>query len=359
MSSEATGDVPKVLIPETESRQLESQLTGRTYDISVALPAGHGPDSQQAYPTIYVLDGQWDFKLVTSLYGGLHYDMYLPDAIVVGIEAGGDNPDHDALRAQDYTPTPRPEFEGSGQADRFLGFLADQLMPFIEEEYPAAAGGRTLLGSSMGGLFALKTLFERPDLFDRVVAVSPAIVWDEGTVMDLEARLAETRDDLAVRLFVAVGELEPAQAFHEPVERLVEQLRRRRYRGLELEHVVIGGERHAGVKPEAFNRGLRWVFTRPRLDLTEDALEEFEGEFVQTDDAGDLRIVLCVESDRLLVEAEPDSHDADELIPVASDEFVFAGRIPGEAIFHRQKSGAVDRLSIRLIDATIELHRVR
>lgn len=359
MSPQAIGDAPRVVIPETESRQLESRVTGRSYDISVALPAGHGADSQQRYPAIYVLDGQWDFKLVTSLYGGLHYDMFLPDAIVVGIEAGGGNPDHDALRAQDYTPTPRPEFEGSGQAGRFLDFVADQLMPFIEEEYPVADRGRTLLGSSMGGLFALKTLFERPDLFDRIVAVSPAIVWDEHTVMELEAQLAAGRDELAVRLFVAVGELEPAQAFQEPAERLVERLRRRRYRGLELEHAIIPGERHAGVKPEGFNRGLRWVFIRPRLHLAREALQEFEGEFEQKDGADGLRMVLRVETDRLLVDAEPGSHDADELIPVAPDEFVFAGRIPGEAVFHRENGGVVNSLSVRLIDATVDLDRLR
>ncbi len=359
MSSDASGRAPRVVIPETESRQFESQLTGRVYDISVAVPAGHTADPQQRYPVIYVLDGQWDFKLVTSLYGGLHHDMFLPDAIVVGVAAGGDSPDHDALRAQDYTPTPRPEFEESGQADRFLGFLTDRLIPFVEEEYPAADSGRTLLGSSMGGLFALLALFERPGLFDRVVAASPAIVWDEDTVMDRETQLASRTDELPVRCFVAIGELEPVQGFHEPAQRLIERLHQRRYRGLELEHVIIGGERHAGVKAEAFNRGLRWVFARPRLDLTAEDLRAFEGEFRQNDGAGDLRLVMRVEADRLSVDAEPGSHDADELIPIGTDEFAFAGRIPGEAVFHRETGGAASRLSVRLIDKTIELQRVR
>ena len=33
---------------------------------------------------IYVLDGQWDFKLVMSVCGALCFDGYMPDSIVVG-----------------------------------------------------------------------------------------------------------------------------------------------------------------------------------------------------------------------------------------------------------------------------------
>jgi hypothetical protein len=34
----------------------------------------------------------------------------------------------------------------------------------------------------------------------------------------------------------------------------------RNYAGLDLETRIIEGERHAGNKPEAYNRGLRFIF---------------------------------------------------------------------------------------------------
>jgi hypothetical protein len=37
-------------------------------------------------------------------------------------------------------------------------------------------------------------------------------------------------------------------------------LKSRAYSGLKLETRVIEGERHAGNKPEAYNRGLRFMF---------------------------------------------------------------------------------------------------
>jgi hypothetical protein len=35
---------------------------------------------------------------------------------------------------------------------------------------------------------------------------------------------------------------------------------KRDYQGLKMETQIIAGERHAGNKPEAFNRGLRFLF---------------------------------------------------------------------------------------------------
>jgi predicted alpha/beta superfamily hydrolase len=113
------------------------------------------------------------------------------------------------------------------------------------------------MGSSLGGRFALYTMFHRPDLFAGFVAASPAVTYaDRGSFAD-EAAYAASHDDLRARLFVAVGDQEPLAG---PVGEFVAALRGRRYRGLTLESRLIEGERHSGNKPEAFNRGLRFLF---------------------------------------------------------------------------------------------------
>jgi hypothetical protein len=56
---------------------------------------------------------------------------------------------------------------------------------------------------------------------------------------------------------VSVGEVEQLA---QPVQEFAEVVGGRGYQGLEMESRVIEGERHAGNKPEAFNRGLRFVF---------------------------------------------------------------------------------------------------
>src|SRR5689334_23293138 len=95
--------LPRVSLPDTEVRQLKSPATGRSYDIYVLLPTDYAKTDRK-YPVLYVLDGQWDFKLLDSIYGGLLFDQFVPEMIIVGITYSGEDPDYGALRAMDYTP---------------------------------------------------------------------------------------------------------------------------------------------------------------------------------------------------------------------------------------------------------------
>jgi hypothetical protein len=63
------------------------------------------------------------------------------------------------------------------------------------------------------------------------------------------------------KLFVAVGDR--WNRWPRRCARLIDVLRRRNYRGLTFESRIIEGERHSGNKPEAFNRGLRFLFRIP------------------------------------------------------------------------------------------------
>ena len=246
----------RVSMPDTEVRQLKSAATGRNYDIYVQLPTGYA-QSQKKYPVLYVLDGQWDFKLLDSIYGGLLYDGFIPEMIIVGITYSGANPDYNALRAMDYTPASDATIPGSGGAPKFLAFFKNELIPFIETNYRADASQRVLMGSSFGGTFTLYALFSEPGLFHGYVAASPVTVYGDRFAFTQEAEYAKSHKDLPVRLFVSVGALEDLKA---PVEEFMQVLSQRGYTGLSLETRMIEGERHAGNKPEAFNRGLRFVF---------------------------------------------------------------------------------------------------
>src|SRR5512145_1398320 len=134
-----------VSLPGTEVRQLKSSATGRDYDIYVRLPEEYAQDRAKKYPVLYVLDGQWDFKLLDSIYGGLHYDGFVPEMIIVGITYSGENADYSSLRAMDYTPVHQIFVPGSGDAPKFLSFLKEQLIPFVEKEYRADASRRVLM----------------------------------------------------------------------------------------------------------------------------------------------------------------------------------------------------------------------
>ena len=256
-SESPTATFPNVTLPDTEVRTLKSSNTGRNYDIYVRFPANYARDGKKTYPVLYVLDGQWDFKLLDSIYGGLHYDKFVPEMIIVGVTYSGANPDYEALRAKDYTPTPVMGLLGSGDGPKFLAFFKEELIPFIEAEYQADGSRRTLMGSSFGGLFTLYAMFTETELFSGYVAASPAVLYDNGVVFEQEAEYASTHQDLPVRLFLSIGELE---TLARPVQEFILVVSERDYGGLTMEARIIKGEGHASNKPEAFNRGLRFIF---------------------------------------------------------------------------------------------------
>lgn len=246
--------LPKVTIPYSEVRTLKSANTGRTYDLYIRLPEEYAPNRQ--YPVLYLLDGQWDFKLLDSIYGGLHYDQFVPEIIIVGITYSGDNPDYETLRAMDYTPPAGISTPGFGDAPKFLAFLKEEVIPLIETNYQADSSRRLLMGSSYGGLFTLYALFTAPELFSGYVSASPAVPFGNRAIFKQEAEYANQHRALPVRLFLSVGEIEELAP---PVKAFIEIMNKRGYQGLKLETRIIEGERHSGNKPEAFNRGLRFI----------------------------------------------------------------------------------------------------
>jgi uncharacterized protein len=249
--------LPLVTIADSEMRSLKSTHTGRDYDIYILLPADYAQNEGKIYPVLYVLDGQWDFKLYDSIYGGLYYDQFIPEMIIVGITYSGQSPDYEALRAMDFTPVPVGYHPGSGDAPKFLSFIKEELFPLIESNYRVDPSRRVLTGSSYAGLFTLYALFSDPSLFSGYISASPAVTYGSFVVRDLEEAYFAQHQDLPVRLFVSVGGIED---LNQPVQDFVEIIQGRNYSGLIMESRVIEGERHAGNKPEAFNRGLRFIF---------------------------------------------------------------------------------------------------
>ena len=146
--------LPNVKMPDTEVRQIKSAKTGRSYDIYIRPPSDYAKNPNKKYPVLYTLDGQWDFKLLDSIYGGLYYDGFIPEMFIVSITYSGESPDYESLRAMDYTPVRDTFVNGSGDAPKFLAFLKEELLPLIESQLP---GG--YLSKSIDGTFLWRTVY--------------------------------------------------------------------------------------------------------------------------------------------------------------------------------------------------------
>lgn len=244
----------------TEVLEMASSFSEQSYRIDVALPYSY-QDSDAQYPVLYLLDSDVLFGLVTDVTRLLPIEVAflgesrVPELIVVGIGYPGGIDEGAERRGWDFNP---PEEVNPDGAANFFRFVSEQLIPRIEAEYRAVAGDRTLLGSSRAGLFVLSSLFQHPEAFQRLIALSPIL---DPAIFDYEARHAESAADLSVRLFLSAGDLgQPETGIAEGLAHLEETLEGRGHAGLRLTTRSYPGESHLSVLPGALVDGLLAVF---------------------------------------------------------------------------------------------------
>ncbi len=276
----------EVSIAGTQLRHIHSEINNENYDLYVNLPGDYFITTEK-YPVIYLIDAQWDFPLVSAIYGEQYYDGFLPSAVVVGITWSGKNPDYDSLRARDFTPTSMNKPLKFGNASGFLQSIKKEIIPFIEKNYRVSSANRTLMGSSYGGLFTLYTLFNETNVFGRYVLTSPAILFDKGIINKYEKEYSEKNSKLPVKLFIAIGSYEDTTL----LQKFSDKIRSRHYEGLNFQNEVIENKGHSGAKAGGYSNGLQFVFSRPYIKLDPKIQKQYTGIY-QYDPKNQIQIVI-------------------------------------------------------------------
>jgi predicted alpha/beta superfamily hydrolase len=276
----------EVVIPGSQIRTITSAIVkGQEYELQILLPGSYS-QGEKKYPVVYLMDSQWDFPLVKSLYGQQYYDGFIPELIIVGVTWGGPRPKPDSLRARDYTPTREERSPQSGGADNFLSFMKQELFPFIETNYRAENNNRTIMGCSLGGLITLYALFKEPDLFKNYVAASPAFGWDREAIYQFEKKFKDQNP--GTRLFMTMGGVERGLPGYKKFE---EHLASRKYVNLKMESRVLENTGHSGTKAEGFARGLQYAFKRNEIQLPPAVLRKHAGMYsFSNGNTGELKV---------------------------------------------------------------------
>lgn len=243
---------PGVTLAHTEQRTITSARIGQRYDLHVSLPHDYAT-SGKPYPVLYVLDG-WHFPLMAYLQNNNIFSERMPPVIIVNISHGDVGAME--LRGRDFTPTKTDRYALSGGAKAFLEFLERELIPLVDRTYRTVTADRGLLGHSLGGLFALYTLEQRPGLFQRIVAASPSVSWDNRLLFAAFERLKALPSP--VRLDLSVGTEAPENP--ETVVAFAKLLDRIKPMGLDYRSTIYPGENHNSVRLASFPSGLYWVY---------------------------------------------------------------------------------------------------
>jgi pimeloyl-ACP methyl ester carboxylesterase len=171
---------------QTRSLPAPTLGPGVARKVTVVYPPDYDASSPRRYPVVYLFDGQ-NLASDGAPNGGWKVDQTLGEhaqsgraqsVIIVGIHF--EDRIHELTSLRDDRKAP-----GGGGADRYLDFLAKDVVPWAERTLPVRPGveHRALGGSSLGGLATLHALAKRPELFTKGIVLSPSVWWAKRAIL--------------------------------------------------------------------------------------------------------------------------------------------------------------------------------
>lgn len=191
------------------------------------------------------------FPMVSGLIHQMAANSQIPDSIIVGIN-------NVASTRRDITPKPfdrngKPYWFG-GQEDKYLLFLTDEVLPFLDKNY-RAADFRILAGLSPTAQFTLHSFWKAPKAFDGYIAINAtdftAVGYEGKTVFEkIEQSL---QDDPARSAFLYVsmpqGGVSRNPQIAESYQRLTESLAPFAPQGVKVKAEAVDGSAYAATLP--------------------------------------------------------------------------------------------------------------
>ena len=215
--------------------------------------------SGHSYPVLYLLDGNRDAMLeALAATGSLERNKFMPEIIVVGIANVDRDRDMMPLSTKQY-PVPKPG------AEAFLGFIGDELVPYIDQKY-RARGPRLLCGKSLSGLFALYAFLTKPALFDAYIGRSAGWLGDMNDYFtDLTDRAFQRPQDYEGKAVFMSNSLmdsyDPDKVIHRQM--LVFSDRVRKQLGDAVRYKYVTYDSYPHVPYPSLYDGLKFVFQSP------------------------------------------------------------------------------------------------
>ena len=248
------------------------------YAIFVVLPAA--PPPAAGYPVLYLLDGNaWIVSAAEALRFQSRFAVQsaIEPMMIVAVGYPGRKPFDLGRRAFDFLPKHTSckiasrfmqgaPWHQPGGAASFLDFLTGPLRTALAERYPVDPARQVLCGHSFGGFFALYALLNQPWSFEKYVALSPSLWWDDGSLLKQADALSVTLPhDLGAELLIAVGGDETPDRPHISARmesdacRFAEILAQRGPARMRIVCRILAGENHQSLPIAMFSAVMRFV----------------------------------------------------------------------------------------------------
>lgn len=230
---------------------IQSSVLNQKRYIQVFLPAAYKPGSEEKYDVLYVLDGgNWNMNVVAQQQRFIQNEGHMPPTIIVSV-TGID-------RNIELTPTVLKTWNApTGGADKFISYIKDELIPYINKTYPSN-GDNTLWGHSLSGMFAVYMMLKEPALFKSFIAVDPSIWWDDCLVAKLAAEKLPALTDSSVTLFISGRE---GMSLHEmKIDTMETVLKKHAPSNLKWKIAAYPNESHSSLRMKGTYDGLMYTY---------------------------------------------------------------------------------------------------
>jgi predicted alpha/beta superfamily hydrolase len=146
--------------------------------LRIYTPDGYDPQGEKTYPVLYVFDGQNIFAHPQSAT----YDTWCINRTMEALVAQG-KAEGWIIVGIDHLDDRLAEYSSwiGGRANLCADFLVNYLKPYIDRTYRTRtqAEWTGVMGASMGGLMTLYLGKTYPQVFGRLGALSPALMWGD------------------------------------------------------------------------------------------------------------------------------------------------------------------------------------
>jgi predicted alpha/beta superfamily hydrolase len=248
--------------------EIQSVKLGEKRVLNIYLPEGYDKNDAVKYPVIYLLDGSADedFIHVVGLvqFNNFSWINRVPKSIVVGIAT--------VDRRRDFTyPTTieadKKRYPTTGKSDNFIGFIEQELQPFIQKKYKTTSS-KTIIGQSLGGLLATEILLKKPTLFDKYIIISPSLWWDNGSLLKQSSVMLQDNFKQETDVYIGVGKegltpTEQPRVMEVDANLLAEKTKQTKSKNVKVYFDYLPQEDHATISHQAIFNAFRLLYPKP------------------------------------------------------------------------------------------------
>lgn len=272
---------------KTENHKIYSQDKDE-YILKITFPRNYSSDKE--YKTLYYLDAYWLTEITLGSYTILDLCDYVENVVFVGISLNGTEKDWNKQRDMDFTPSQfenlglfeglkksNPEKnikitvktaggnqlnkENTGGASLFLDFLENDVIEFVEKEYPNLNKRRGLLGHSFGGLFGFYTLQNRPELFQDLLLISASLSWNSSELVEKGEFSKLKESEKKIKLYHSYGrqEINGIKTSNNDISKIITELE---LENLNYKFEPVENTNHHSVLSRAIYDGLLYLYKK-------------------------------------------------------------------------------------------------